>query len=214
MKMDYLLFFKMVNRLILWSFCLIVLSSCVVSPPKKTTNICEIFYEKRSWYKAAVKTEKRWGSPAYVTLAFIKQESDFQQGAKPERTKLFGFIPWKRKSSAYGYAQALDGTWERYKKEAKKTFAYRRNFDDSIDFIAWYNNLSHKKIGIPRDNARLLYLAYHEGQGGYKKGSYRNKPWLTDVATTVQNNANRYKSQFNSCKNKLRNPFYYLFKKA
>ena len=99
-------------------------------------------------------------------------------------------------------------------KEAKKTFAYRRNFDDSIDFIAWYNNLSHKKIGIPRDNARLLYLAYHEGQGGYKKGSYRNKPWLTDVATTVQNNANRYKSQFKSCKNKLRNPFYYLFKKV
>ena len=30
-------------------------------------------------------------------------------------------------------------------------------------------NLSHKKIGIPRDNARLLYLAYHEGQGGYKR---------------------------------------------
>ena len=63
-----------------------------------------------------MKTEKRWGSPAYVTLAFIKQESDFQQGAKPERIKLLGFIPWKRKSSAYGYAQAIDGTWDIYKK--------------------------------------------------------------------------------------------------
>ena len=53
-------------------------------------------------------------------MAFILQESSYIQGAKPERTKLLGFIPWKRKSSAFGYAQALDGTWERYKKEAKK----------------------------------------------------------------------------------------------
>ena len=193
---------------------ILILSSCAASPPKKPNDICSIFLEKRSWYKAAIKSSKRWKIPLEVNMAFILQESSYIQGAKPERTKLLGFIPWKRKSSAYGYAQALDGTWERYKKEAKKTFAFRRNFDDSIDFIAWYNNLSHKKIGIPRDNARLLYLAYHEGQGGYKKGSYRNKPWLTDVATTVQNNANRYKSQFKSCKNKLRNPFYYLFKKA
>jgi len=41
-----------------------------------TGNANPPFYEKRSWYKAAVKTEKRWGSPAYVTLAFIKQESE------------------------------------------------------------------------------------------------------------------------------------------
>ncbi len=149
---------------------ILILNSCAVSPPKKPNDICSIFLEKRSWYKAAIKSSKRWKIPLEVNMAFILQESSYIQGAKPERTKLLGFIPWKRKSSAYGYAQA--------------------------------------------HNARLLYLAYHEGQGGYKKGSYRNKPWLTDVATTVQNNANRYKSQFNSCKNKLRNPFYYLFKKA
>ena len=88
----------MINKFFILFFCFAILSSCVASPPKKTTNICEIFSEKRSWYKAAIKTEKKWGSPAYVTLAFIKQESDFQQGAKPERTKLLGFIPWKRKS--------------------------------------------------------------------------------------------------------------------
>ena len=203
------------HRVLVIIFIFILLNACASnSPPSTTTDVCKIFKERYSWYKAAKKTEKRWKIPVSVSMAIIKQESSFIADARPERRKLLGFIPWKRKSSAYGYAQALDGTWERYKKEAKKTFAYRRNFDDSIDFIAWYNNLSHKKIGIPRDNARLLYLAYHEGQGGYKKGSYRNKPWLTDVATTVQNNANRYKSQFNSCKNKLRNPFYYLFKKA
>ncbi len=211
MKMDYLLFFKMMNKLLVWSFCMIVLSSCVVSPPKKTSNICEIFYEKRSWYKAAVKTEKRWGSPAYVTLAFIKQESDFQQGAKPERTKLFGFIPWKRKSSAYGYAQAIDGTWDIYKKQAKKPFASRTSFKDSVDFVGWYNKKSNKLLGIPKDNARLLYLAYHEGRGGYKKGSYKSKPWLLSVSSDVQKMSNRYRNQYDSCKKKLKSPFYFLF---
>ncbi|MEL0198945.1 MAG: hypothetical protein VW905_02990, partial [Gammaproteobacteria bacterium] len=98
-----------------------------------------MFLEKRSWYKAAIKSSKRWKIPLEVNMAFILQESSYIQGAKPERKKILGFIPGKRKSSAFGYAQALDGTWERYKKEAKKTFAYRRNFDDSIDFIAWYN---------------------------------------------------------------------------
>ena len=64
----------MINKFFILFFCFAILSSCVASPPKKTTNICEIFSEKRSWYKAAIKTEKKWGSPAYVTLAFIKQE--------------------------------------------------------------------------------------------------------------------------------------------
>ena len=134
-----------------YNFCYIaffilifVLQSCATKPPENPDNICLIFQEKRSWYKAAVKTEKRWGSPAYVTLAFIKQESDFQQGAKPERTKLLGFIPWKRKSSAYGYAQAIDGTWDIYKKQAKKPLASRTSFKDSVDFIGWYNKKSNK----------------------------------------------------------------------
>ena len=99
---------------------ILILNSCAVSPPKKPNDICSIFLEKRSWYKAAIKSSKRWKIPLEVNMAFILQESSYIQGAKPERTKLLGFIPWKRKSSAFGYAQALDGTWERYKKEAKR----------------------------------------------------------------------------------------------
>ena len=198
----------MIRAIVVFS---LLLTSCVVSPPKKTTDICEIFEEKRAWYKAAVSAEKKWKSPPYVTLAFIKQESDFQQGAKPERTKLLGFIPWKRKSSAVGYAQAIDGTWDMYKKEAKKPLASRRNFKDSVDFIGWYNHKSNKVLGIPKDNARLLYLAYHEGRNGYKKGSYRSKPWLLGVSSDVQKTSNKYKRQFSACRKKLKSPFYFLF---
>ena len=190
---------------------ILILSSCAVSPPKKPNDICSIFLEKRSWYNAAIKSSKRWKIPLEVNMAFILQESSYIQGAKPERTKLLGFIPWKRKSSAYGYAQAIDGTWDIYKKQAKKPLASRTSFKDSVDFIGWYNKKSNKLLGIPKDNARLLYLAYHEGRGGYKKGSYKSKPWLLSVSSDVQKMSNRYRNQYDNCKKKLKSPFYFLF---
>ena len=71
-------------------------------------------------------------------MAFILQESSYIQGAKPERTKLLGLFLGKEKVLLMDMLKLL---MEHGKdiKEAKKTFAYRRNFDDSIDFIAWYN---------------------------------------------------------------------------
>ena len=191
---------------------LILLASCAATPPSKTSNICDIYDEKRSWYRASLKTEKKWGIAPEVTMAFIKHESSYQQGAKPERTRIFfGLLPGKRKSTAYGYAQVTDGTWESYKKATGYRFVSRRNFSDAVDFIGWYNDRSSKKLGIPKNNARLLYLAYHEGMNGYKKGSYRSKPWLLSVSTYVQNTANMYSSQFEKCKKRLRSPFYFLF---
>ena len=52
-------------------------------------------------------------------------------------------------------------------------------------------------------NARALYLAYHEGWNGYKKGSYRKKPWLMSVADKVQRQSDSYKIQYESCKKQL-----------
>ena len=59
----------------------LTLSSCVSSPPEKPDNICEIFQEKRSWYKAAIRSEKKWKLPPYVLMAFIHQESSFQESS-------------------------------------------------------------------------------------------------------------------------------------
>ena len=199
---------KLVNLTVL----ILLLSSCTNSPPKSPNDICEIFDEKRSWYKASIRTYQRWDIEPSITLAFIKQESSFQQGAKPDRERIFfGLIPWKRQSSAYGYAQVIDGTWELYKKEAGRTFASRTNFSDSVDFIGWYNNRNSKNLGISNKNARSLYLAYHEGPEGFRKGSYRSKPWLLGVADKVQRSANNYRRQFTECKDDLKNPFYFLF---
>ena len=183
---------------------LILITACATSgPPSNTVDVCKIFKEKRSWYKAAKKTEDRWNIPVSVTMAIIKQESSFISAAKPPRTKILGFIPWKRQSSAKGYAQVIDGTWEMYLKERGRWFKSRSDFDDAVDFIGWYNSKSLKQLNIEKTNARALYLAYHEGRGGYKKGSYRNKPWLLGVADKVQRQSALYNSQYQKCKKKL-----------
>ena len=144
-------------------------------------------------------------------MAIIKQESSFIAAAKPPRTKILGFIPWKRQSSAKGYAQAIDGTWEMYLNERGKWFKSRSDFDDAIDFIGWYNSKSMKQFNIDKTNARALYLAYHEGRGGYEKESYLNKPWLIGVADKVQRQSNLYNSQYQKCKKKLGQRLFILF---
>ena len=192
-------------------FGLVFLSGCASNdPPSSTKDVCKIFKEKYSWYKAAKKTEKRWKVPVYVSMAIIEQESSFRADARPERIKLLGFIPWKRVSSARGYAQAVDGTWEMYLKERGGWFSSRNDFEDSVDFVGWYNYKTHKLLSVPLTDARNLYLAYHEGRGGYKRGSYRAKPWLLSVADKVQRQSDRYRIQYNNCKKKLGKRFFFF----
>ena len=65
---------------------LVYLAGCASnSPPSTTTDVCKIFKERYSWYKAAKKTEKRWKIPVYVSMAIIKQESSFRADARPGR---------------------------------------------------------------------------------------------------------------------------------
>lgn len=199
-------------RLIFVFTMLTILSSCVSPPPENTANICSMFEERRSWYKAAKKAEKRWGTPVYVSMAIIEQESSFQGRAKPERTKLLWVIPWRRPSSAYGYAQVLDETWTDYKEDAGNWGARRSSFSDAMDFVGWYTNSSTRRNRIARNDAYNLYLAYHEGNGGWARGSYNSKGWLMDVARNVQNTANVYENQYQSCERELgRNWFMRLF---
>ena len=54
-----------------------------------------------------------------MQLAFIKTESNFRPTARTQRKYVFGLIPPGRISSAYGYSQALDGTWKEYKKSTE-----------------------------------------------------------------------------------------------
>jgi hypothetical protein len=193
------------NGLLLLSvslFSVMLLNSCA-SAPAKPNNICDIFEEKRAWYRATKSAAKRWGGPVHVPLAMMYQESSFINDAKPPMRWFLGFIPYGRGSSAYGYAQAQDGTWSDYQREAGSIFSDRDDFDDAIDFMFWYMNKSQRLNGVSKWDARNQYLNYHEGHGGYARGSYKNKAWLINVAAKVDRRSKTYAAQYSQCKKQL-----------
>ncbi len=187
---------------------LVALSGCASAPPSDLDDVCEIFDEKSGWYKQARRASKRWGTSIPVMMSFVHQESRFRSKAKPPRTKILWIIPGPRPASAYGYAQATDETWRAYRKATGKWGADRNDFKDAMDFIGWYNDQSQRRNKIRKDDAYNLYLAYHEGQGGFAKASYRKKKWLTDVAKKVSSRSNRYTEQLATCEKKLNRGFF------
>jgi len=95
---------------------LLMLSACASSPPKQLNDACAMLQEKDDWYEYANDSFKKWGVPVHVQLAIIHQESRFRADALAPDDTLLGFIPWGQVTSAYGYAQVLDSTWEWYMK--------------------------------------------------------------------------------------------------
>ena len=176
---------------------------CSSSPPKSVNDICAIFKEKDGWYDAAAEARDEWGSPIPVMMAIMYQEARFQAKAKPPRKKILGFIPGPRPTDAYGYSQALGSTWDGYERSAGRYFADRDDFDDAIDFIGWYNDQSWRRSGIAKSDSYRLYLAYHEGHGGFNRGTFRNKQWLIDVAHKVERKASSYSGQLKRCEKDL-----------
>lgn len=184
--------------------CVISLTACVSRPPSDINNICTIFKQNPGWYRDAKDVERRWKISIPVQMAIIHQESKFDARARPARTKLLRVIPWKRPSSAYGYTQALHSTWMEYKRNNGSIFSSRDDFGDGVDFIGWYANEANKKARISRSDAYSLYLAYHEGIGGYQRKTYLKKSWLIPVARKVKAKAQMYAMQFNSCKSTIK----------
>jgi hypothetical protein len=192
-----LIMFKRLRWLIL--LC-VTLAGCVSVPPRDVNNICHVFNQYPRWYSDSLDVQRRWRVPVAVQMAIVHQESKFDAGAMPPRTKLLWFIPWSRPSTAYGYSQALSSTWDVYRSSSGSMWASRSNFSDSVDFIGWYANQANRRAGVPRDNAYDLYLAYHEGVGGYMQKTYLKKRWLIAVAHKVSARAQIYQAQLARCR--------------
>ncbi len=183
--------------------CAIFLTGCAAAPPRNLDDICSIFREKPAWYREAKDSYRKWRVPISVMMAIIYQESRFQADVRPPRTKLLGFIPWTRPSTSYGYAQALETTWNIYMQNTGNRGADRDDFGDVMDFIGWYCDRSHRKCYISKQDAYNLYLAYHEGQDGFNARTYRGKGWLINVAREVKNRAVLYSAQLSGCRQEL-----------
>lgn len=195
------LFFK---NILVTLLSTIFLGGCTVTPPKNVSNICDIFFEKRDWFDTASDIRDKWGVPIHVPMSMMYQESSFKAKARPPKDYVFfGLIPWGRVSTAYGYSQAKTPTWDDYKRETDNSWADRTDFDDAMDFMGWFISKTHQLNAVSKWDAELQYLNYHEGWGGYRRGSYHKKPWLKKVAKTVKARSLRYATQLKSCEKEL-----------
>lgn len=189
------------NRLIFVLLCFVI-AGCATYRPAKVDNICAIFHGETDWYEAARDASEKWGTPIWVMMAIIHQESRFIDDAQPPRPWFF-FIPLPRASSAYGYAQAQDPAWAEYIQDSGNSGADRDHFGDAIDFVGWYTHLTQRTLGVSKWDVYNQYLAYHEGRGGYQRGTWREKGWLQVVAKKVKHRSNLYNAQLKHCKNDL-----------
>ncbi|TRW98603.1 lytic transglycosylase [Paracoccus sp. M683] len=167
--------------------------------PRNLDNACAIAAERPAYFRAMKAAERKWGVPVYVQMASIHQESKFIGDARTPHQYALGVIPIGRQSSAYGYSQALDGTWEEYQRETGNRRAKRDDIRDATDFMGWYMHGSTQRLGISKQDATSQYLAYHEGRSGFARQSYLGKSWLVRVSNQVGQRAQMYRAQLASC---------------
>ena len=174
---------------------MLVVAGCstTTKPPQEPDNACAILAEKPAWDRALRKVQRRWGVPVEVQLAIIRNESSFRHDARPKAPG-GGYA-----SSAYGYSQAIDGTWDWYRDDTGRRAAKRTDFADAADFIGWYTSVSRRMLGLSMTDAYNQYLAYHEGHTGFRRGSYRKKLWLQRYARKVDRYARTYGAQLSRC---------------
>jgi len=182
---------------------LLILQGCASTPPRNPEDLCKIFEEKRGWYKASVKAQKKWGTPLTTPMAIMYQESSFKAKARPPRRWYFGIFPGRRASTAYGYAQAIDGTWKTYLRATGEFGRSRKNFTDALDFIHWYLREAQNRNGVQKNDPYHLYLNYHEGTNGFRRRTYEAKPQLLKAARRVQMRDSRYAQQYAGCRSSL-----------
>lgn len=194
-------FCSRVGRFLLVSCLSILLAACATSrtPPAQPENLCAIFAEKPDWHRAAIRSHEKWQVPPQILMAIIYQESSFKHDARPPQRYFLGVIPRGRASSAYGYPQAKDEVWGDYRRQ-QNSRASRTNMADALDFVGWYSDKSQQVNGVSKWDAYSLYLNYHEGWGGYSRGTYRNKSWLLAIAQRVQERSERYGAQYMHCR--------------
>lgn len=191
------------SRTLRASILLLALASCGggnSSAPKNMDDACAIVRQRPAYFSAMRATERKWGVPVHVQMAAIYQESKFIGNARTPHQFALGVIPMGRQSSAYGYSQALDGTWEDYQQEQRRYGAKRDRINDATDFMGWYMSESSDKLGISRNDAEAQYLAYHEGRTGFANQSYLDKPWLVDVAAAIGRRSTMYAEQLGYCR--------------
>ena len=178
-------------------------TGCATIVPKRQGDLCAVFEQNPHWYDYARESTDEWGTPIHVLMAFVRHESSYRSDARPP-FRWFLFVPLGRSSSARGYAQAQDPVWGEYEAERGSLFRSRSDMEDALDFIGWYNRKTRRELRISLSDARKLYLAYHEGRGGYRRGTWKSKPGVQATAKKVARTASGYRRQLARCESRFR----------
>lgn len=182
---------------------LMILGSCsgggYGTAPRNLDNACSIVSERPEYLRAFQRVERRYGVPVPSLMAIIYQESKFISDNRTPHQYALGVIPVGRQSSAFGYSQALDGTWEEYQREAGGRGARRDDIFDATDFMGWYMVQTVEETGVAINDTRNQYLAYHDGRTGFLRGTWKSKSWLIRIAGEVESRAVLYDTQLRSC---------------
>ncbi|MBX3596813.1 MAG: hypothetical protein KF874_04485 [Rhizobiaceae bacterium] len=181
--------------------CGVALLAGCASYPRCINDVCAVFDQRDglfdNWRSGARRASAKYGVPVPVLMATVRMESGFKHNARPPRRKVLGIFPGPHISSAYGYSQALDRTWNHYKKETGRFAARRTNFSGAVDFVGWYHARSAEKLGIARNDTYRLYLAYYLGWKGYSRGGWSNG--IDRYARQTDGMARRYATQLVNC---------------
>ena len=190
------------SRLLRAAILVIALGSCsggYGKAPGSLDNACAILNERPEYRRAFKRVESSHGVPMPILMAIIYQESKFISDNRPPHQYALGVIPIGRQSSALGYSQALDGTWKEYQQDRGGRSANREDIFAATDFMGWYMTQTVRETGVPINDTRNQYLAYHDGRTGYLRGTYKAKPWLMRIAGEVEARAVMYDAQLKAC---------------
>lgn len=180
-------------------------TSCATNKPLPITDGCLLLKSKQgifsSWKSSLQSAEKKYQIPSSIILAIIYTESKFKADARPAHKKLFGFLPlFSHLSTAYGYSQALEGTWAEYQRATNNPYAMRSNFSDAVDFIGWFlRNKSVNQNHIAPNDPFHLYLSYYYGSTQYPYVLQHIDATAHQAAAQTAHMALLYYKQLRSC---------------
>ena len=90
-----------------------------------------------------------------------------------------------------------------FEKKFRKKFNFK--FASATSSCTGALHIGLKALGINKNDAYNQYLAYHEGQEGWNRGTYKDKGWLINAAKKVENTSLMYNSQLKKCEKELNN---------
>lgn len=176
------------------AFTAVAVTSCSENAKvDDSMGVCEILTQNLGWSEPLKVAKNKYNLPPAYAMALMYKESTFKAEAK------------SKGSTAYGYAQAIDGTWKHFQKDVKPN-AKRNNFNDSVQFIGWYTAQLAKSLKLKMTDSYNLYMAYMLGATGfkrYKAGTFKNKAKIVEdkkLAQKVKDFTKQYKSQLKNCR--------------